>query len=116
MSVFSFIVIVIILFMNFFISDKLLKYEYDKYYDQWVKDGKRIGFLWRPKNETSMKFSYLLSEKIYRTPDWLKSDIYGMILLYLYRIFGFILIISAIYVFIMIMLYGKHGGLPVKWR
>ena len=83
--------LVAFLFLAFTNFDQLVKIEYNKYKEQWIKDGKPIGFFWRPPESnwfgSSIAMQRLSMRWIFRTPNWATGDPQAKIYLRKLRIF-----------------------------
>jgi hypothetical protein len=84
----------------------LIEYEHKKYYEYWVKDGKPTGYLWEPNGEKVSFFSKMgflknRSSMVFKTPEWIKNDMYAKFLLFIYRIVTVILYGLTLYIICM---------------
>ncbi len=84
--------------IDFYYFDKILKAEYSRHYDQWLKDGSPIGFFWVPKGAKLLAggFSRDISsfKWIFSSPDWAYNDKEVMKYLKIMRISGAIGVIA----------------------
>jgi len=68
-------VLLLFAFANF---DKLVKIEYRKYKEEWMKDGKPRGFFWAPPQSTwfasSLAMQSLSLKWLFKAPEWVKND------------------------------------------
>lgn len=76
-------------FFSFFIFDKLIKYEFEKYPSQWQVDGEP-GFLKKPKEMRQNWYidpqRQLMQRWLFKTPYWITKDKHANFLLCIYRI------------------------------
>ncbi len=88
-----FLGLMVLLFTAFFNFDKIVKIEHQKYNQEWIKDGKPMGFFWRSSQYTWFSSALALQRLSFRwlftTPPWIRSDSEG--LLYLKRLRMFVL-------------------------
>jgi hypothetical protein len=71
--------------------DNLIKLEYEKFHQQWLKDGQPSGLYWRPAGYTSSFNSGIATQKfmlmlLFKKPEWIASSDEACILLKKYRI------------------------------
>ncbi len=71
------VLLVAILLGAFITLDKLLKFEYERFPSEWLKDSGPVGFFWQP-DETNLRstggrYNFLMSF-LFQTPDWVKSS------------------------------------------
>jgi hypothetical protein len=68
-------VLLLFAFANF---DRLVKIEYRKYREEWMKDGKPRGFFWGPPESTwfasSLAMQSLSLKWLFKTPEWVTND------------------------------------------
>jgi hypothetical protein len=72
-----------VLLMAFANFDRLVKIEYKKYKEKWVKDGKPRGFFWRPSEipwfafaiASSLAMQSLSIKWLFKTPEWVTNDL-----------------------------------------
>ena len=74
----TFLCLVCILLYAFFNFDRLVKIEYQKHNEDWIKDGKPAGFFWRAP-DSSWISSALATQKLsfqwlFKTPEWTIDD------------------------------------------
>lgn len=74
---------------NFFATDQLLRLEFKKHRSEWEKDGRPYGYFWYPKGTAFWSGGLARGSVLYKwhkeTPEWIKSDLRAVKLLYLYR-------------------------------
>ncbi len=85
------IVLIPILIWSLNTFDNLMKLEYEKFHDQWLKDGQPPGLYWRPAGHHPSFQSGFATQKamlvlLFRRPEWVESSGQAKILLTKYRI------------------------------
>jgi len=87
----SFLLLVPILIWAFNTFDNLIKLEYGKFHQQWIKDGKPSGLYWRPADYHPSLQGGIATQKsmlilLFRKPGWIASSAQASNLLKKYRI------------------------------
>jgi hypothetical protein len=74
----SVIALVAVLLSSFYFFDRLIRHEYRFYRDIWEKDGRPVGFLFRPPEATYFGSGFALQRCsfvwLFRTPLWVGGD------------------------------------------
>jgi hypothetical protein len=74
----SVIALVAVLLSSFYFFDRLIRHEHRFYRDLWEKDGRPIGFLFRPPEATyfgsGFAFQRCCFVWLFRTPRWVGGD------------------------------------------
>lgn len=69
----------VILFMAFINFDRLVQTEYKLYRDSWIQDGKPRGFFWKPPKSSLISGWFAMQRLtfswLFKTPNWVQSDI-----------------------------------------
>jgi hypothetical protein len=82
----------------FVVFDWLLHLEYENHPENWKKDGQPSGFFWTPSGATfwrgSLSRGSVASSLIANTPDWVLDDQTAKRLLFCYRLFWWICMMS----------------------
>jgi amino acid transporter len=69
----------VVLLMAFANFDRLVKIEYKKYKEEWIKDSKPRGFFWKPSEITwfasSLAMQRLSMKWLFKTPVWVTNDL-----------------------------------------
>lgn len=77
-SIVIFIALIALLLYEFVNFDRLVKIEYQKHSEDWIKDGKPKGFFWRPPESPWVGGSFALQRIsfvwLFRTPKWTSND------------------------------------------
>ena len=99
------ILLIPILIWSFNTFDNLIKLEYEKFHQQWLKDGQPPGLYWRPAGYRSSFQSGFATQKsmlilLFKKPEWVASSVKACNLLKKYRILVLIWNISIILWFI----------------
>jgi len=67
-----------ILLYAFFNFDRLVKIEYQRHNEDWIKDGKPRGFFWRAPESSWIRSSFAMQrlsmQWLFKTPDWINND------------------------------------------
>lgn len=57
--------------------DRIVRFEHDNYYDQWIKDGRPNGFLWRSPDGTflvsDMARTIHMNRLLFISPAWIRQ-------------------------------------------
>lgn len=64
----------VIWLMSSYTFDNVIRYQFDKHYDAWVKDGKPRGMFYKPRGGSTLAFwkaSFVLSKEM---PEWVTND------------------------------------------
>ncbi len=73
-----FLALIGILLYAFFNFDRLVKIEYQRHKEDWIKDGKPIGFFWRAPESSWFRSSFAMQnlsmQWLFKTPDWTNND------------------------------------------
>ena len=97
-------IIIFFIVLEFYLNDKLIKYQYLKYNDEWISDGKPTGFFWRPKEIPLFSGHFArnlrLSDWFFFTPEWIKNDRYALFLLWCNRLTAIPFLLILIWVII----------------
>jgi hypothetical protein len=85
------ILLIPILIWSFNTFDNLMKLEYEKFHQQWLKDGQPPGLYWRPVGYRPSFQSGFATQKsmlilLFRKPEWVASSDQASNLLKKYRI------------------------------
>ena len=85
------IILIPILIWSFNTFDNLIKLEYEKFHQQWLKDGQPPGLYWRPAGYRPSFQGGFATQKamlvlLFRKPEWVASSDQAKILLKKYRI------------------------------
>ena len=80
-----------ILIWSFNTFDNLIRLEYEKFHQQWLKDGQPPGLYWRPAGYRPSFQSGFATQKamlvmLFSKPEWVASSDQARILLKKYRI------------------------------
>jgi len=73
--------LVVVLLMAFANFDKLVKIEYKKYKEEWIRDRKPRGLFWKPSEITwfaigsSLATQRLSMKWLFKTPEWVTNDL-----------------------------------------
>ena len=74
----TFLGLMVILLYAIFNFDRLVKIEYQRYKEEWIKDGKPIGFFWRTPESSWLSSSFamekLTMQWLFKTPHWVNKD------------------------------------------
>ena len=93
------IIFIVVLFLKFHFTDRLIKYQYEMHYDQWKADGKPRGYLWRSKENPSCTGHLARSSRevswLIFTPKWIKADRFANLMLWLNRVAMMLLIVTS---------------------
>jgi hypothetical protein len=61
-----------------FCADRLIRFEYKNYKDNWIIDGQPCGYLWKPKEFpfwlTGANGYYCTEKWLKETPEWIQND------------------------------------------
>lgn len=86
---FSLCAFLVSLFRLFFIFDHLLKYQYEHYQDEWLRNGKADGFFWHAEGTTYAEGiqarGHLLETFRQGIPSWVVSNNDTLLLLKKFR-------------------------------
>ena len=81
------------LFAGFLAFDLLVSREYTVHREQWVRDGRPFGIMWRPRaaDRTGSASAHLAKLRVqfvwlFRTPQWVSGDAAARRLLWLLRV------------------------------
>jgi len=88
--IFCFLLIPILIW-SFNTFDNLIKLEYEKFHQQWIKDGQPSGLYWRPPDYRPSFQSGIATQKamfifLFKKPEWVASSGFASNLLKKYRI------------------------------
>jgi len=76
--VLSLFLFLVALFRLFYLFDRLLRYQYENYRDEWINDGKADGFFWHAEGSTYAEGiearGCFLKALCRETPSWVASD------------------------------------------
>ena len=80
-----------ILIWAFNTFDNLIKLEYEKFHQQWLKDGQPSGLYWRPAHYSPSFHGAFATQRsmlilLFKTPEWVASSDQACNLLKKYRI------------------------------
>jgi hypothetical protein len=72
------VMLIAVLFGAFYFLDRLIRYEYQFHREAWERDGRPVGFFFRPP-ETSWLHSSFAFQRcefawLFRTPQWTRAD------------------------------------------
>ena len=72
------VALIAVLFGAFYFLDRLIRYEYQFHREAWERDGRPVGFFFRPP-ETSWLYSSFAFQRcafawLFRTPQWTRED------------------------------------------
>jgi hypothetical protein len=86
-----FFLLIPILIWAFNTFDNLIKLEYEKFHQQWLKDGQPSGLYWRPADYHPSFHSGFATQKsmlilLFKKPEWVASSAQACNLLNKYRI------------------------------
>jgi len=103
----SFIILIgliLIMLVDFLCFDRLLKTEYEKHKEQWIKDGKPRGYFWWPY-ESPLFTGYIAQLRLtihwlFKTPQWIKHDVKARKTLQINRICTLIVYVGILVVVI----------------
>ena len=78
MLIVFFVALIAVLFGAFYFLDRLIRYEYHFQRGAWERDGRPVGFFFRPP-ETSWLHSSFAFQRcalvwLFRTPQWIRDD------------------------------------------
>ena len=95
---FVIVVVLVLLLVSSRQFDRLVRWEHDNRYDEWVRDGKPSGVLWRLP-DSSFTGSYLAIRRVqfwwmFSTPPWAASDPASRRLLRRWRISALAIVIG----------------------
>ncbi|GEM_PF-1836817 len=107
-------------YLYFILGDMLLRYEYENHHSQWIRDGKPVGWFWRPEEGNISvllklgieKQSRILHSWTFSTPEWIRKDRYAAFLLWAFRLVYGCLLILAAYLMGYAAKYGDRGRFP----
>ncbi|MFQ5906982.1 MAG: hypothetical protein ACE5JA_10495 [bacterium] len=96
-----------VLIASFLIFAQVVRLEYREHRTEWEKDGKPMGFFWKPPESIlvggSLGLNRLCFYWLFKTPEWIRQNAKGMSLLRWLRICGVIwnvgIIVLAILMF-----------------
>ena len=85
------ILLIPILIWSFNTFDSLIKLEYEKFHQQWLKDGQPPGLYWRPRDYRPSFHGGIATQKsmiilLFKKPEWVASSTQASNLLKKYRI------------------------------
>jgi len=94
MQAILFFILIPILIWGINTFDNLIKLEYEKFHQQWLKDGQPSGMYWRPAGYHPSFKSGFSSQKsmlifLFKKPEWIATSVQASILLKKYRILVF---------------------------
>jgi hypothetical protein len=73
-----YIALLAVLLRSFYYFDRLMRHEYQFYRDTWEKDGRPLGFLFRPPEATYFGSGFALQRCwcvwLFLTPRWVGGD------------------------------------------
>lgn len=86
-----FILLIPVLVWAFNTFDNLIKLEYEKFHEQWIKDGQPSGLYWRPTDYRPSFHCGIATQKsmlilLFNKPEWVASGGQAYNLLKKYRI------------------------------
>jgi hypothetical protein len=86
-----FFLLIPILIWSFNTFDNLIKLEYEKFHQYWIKDGKPSGLYWRPADYHPSFNGAIATQKamlilLFKKPEWVASSGHAWNLLKKYRI------------------------------
>jgi hypothetical protein len=74
----TFLGLMVILFLAFFNFDAIVKIEYQRHKDDWIKDGKPIGFFWRSPESSWFSSAFAMQglslRLLFKTPRWVDNE------------------------------------------
>jgi hypothetical protein len=72
------IILVAFLISAFYFLDRLIRHEYQFYRDAWERDGKPVGYLFRPPEATWFRSGFAFQRVafgwLFSTPPWTHGD------------------------------------------
>ena len=86
-----FLILIPILIWAFNTYDNLIKLEYEKFHQQWLKDGRPSGLYWRPDGYRPSFQAGIATQKsmllfLFKKPEWVAASGRASILLKKYRL------------------------------
>ena len=66
--------------------DRLLKYQYENYYEAWLEDGRPDGFFFKPKEGSIFNTIFITPDPSEKKGEWIDGDKKA---LYLYKKYMF---------------------------
>jgi hypothetical protein len=90
-QLFYFFLLIPVLIWAFITFDNLIKLEYEKFHQQWIKDGQPSGLFWRPDGCPPSLHGGIATQKsmlllLFNKPEWIASSGQARKLLKKYRI------------------------------
>ena len=72
------ITLVAVLFSSFYFLDRLIRYEYQFHREAWERDGRPVGYLFRPLEaswfRSGLAFHRCAFGWLFYTPQWVRDD------------------------------------------
>src|SRR6266704_3268357 len=105
------VTLIAVLFGAFYFLDRLIRYEYQFHREAWERDGRPVGFFFRPP-ETSWLHSSFAFQRcafawLFRTPQWTRDDSAARTLLSRLRWCVLVWNISIIIYFLLSFVFGE---------
>jgi hypothetical protein len=72
------VALIAVLISAFYFLDRLIRYEYQFYRDAWERDGKPVGYIFRPPEATWFRSGFAFHRVafgwLFYTPPWTRGD------------------------------------------